>query len=244
MTAASAHRIESLIGIGGLKRRRAVRYCRRFHAADVRHGLQPRRATADKGDVTDSRSGFAVWTGVLFVCLGGCSHSHTGPGGRVSMADLRAGKLPVAAEVCIAGVATYYDSIAGTLVVQDQTGAIKLGNVNIAGPMSGQRTEVCGETRRTLSGMTLAKPNVKTLGNAGLPAAKRTSPGEWSKGRVDWEWIEVAGTPYAETVSRIGPMILHMVVDGRRVRVKILGTDSHPSLANLDRKSTRLNSSH
>jgi signal transduction histidine kinase/DNA-binding response OmpR family regulator len=171
--------------------------------------------------------------GVLLVCLGACSHSRIGPGGRVSTADLRANELPVAAEVCVSGVTTYYDSFSGTLVVQDQAGAIKFDNMNAGQSPHGLQTEVCGETRRTQYGMTLAKPVVRVLGQAELPAARRVSLEEWSKNRVDWQWIEVEGIAYAVTINRAGPLTLHMVVDGRRVRVKILGTQAHPSLAHL-----------
>jgi hypothetical protein len=174
-----------------------------------------------------------VLAGALLVWLGGCSNSHVGPGGRVSTADLRAGNLPVAVEVCVTGVATYYDSLVGTLVVQDQTGAVKFDNVNTVMPRYGQLTEVCGETRRAQSGTTLARPNVKVIGNAHLPVSRRTSPEEWAKSRVDWQWIEVEGMAHAATIDRIGRMTLHMVVDGRRVRVKILGTEAHPSIALL-----------
>ena len=80
--------------------------------------------------------------GALLVCLGGCSNSHLPPGGRVNTADLRAGKLPVAVEVCVNGVATYYDSLAGTLVVQDRAGAIKFDNVNAEMPRYGLLIEV------------------------------------------------------------------------------------------------------
>ena len=165
--------------------------------------------------------------------LGGCSETHIGPGGKVRTADLRAGKLPVAVEVCVTVVATYYDSFAGTLVVQDEAGAIKFDGMKVESPRYGQRLEVCGETRRIESGMTLAKPGVKLMGKASLPVAKRTSPEEWSRNRVDWQWIEVEGMAYAVTLDRTGHLVLHMAVDGRRVRVKILGTEAHPELRDL-----------
>jgi hypothetical protein len=124
--------------------------------------------TADEGIVSHPRFRTAALAGALLVCLGACSNSHIGPGGRVTTADLRAGKLPVAVEVCVTGVATYYDALAGTLVVQDLTGAVKFDNVNAMIPRYGVRIEVCGETRRAQSGMTLAKPNVK-LGEKVIP---------------------------------------------------------------------------
>jgi signal transduction histidine kinase/CheY-like chemotaxis protein len=170
---------------------------------------------------------------LLLVWLGGCSETHVSPGGHVRTADLLAGKLPVAVEVCVTGVATYYDSFAGTLVVQDRVGAIKFDGMKVEAPRYGQRMEVCGETRRIESGMTLARPSVKLLGEAGLPVAKPTSPEEWSRSRVDWQWIGIEGMAYAVTLDRTGPLILHMAVDGRRVRVKILGTEGHPSLSDL-----------
>ena len=113
---------------------------------------------ADEGIVSYPRFRTAALPGALLVCLGACSNSHIGPGGRVTTADLRAGKLPAAVEACVTGVATYYDSLAGTLVVQDQTGAVKFDNVNAEMPRYGLQIEVCGETRRAQSGTTLARP--------------------------------------------------------------------------------------
>jgi signal transduction histidine kinase/CheY-like chemotaxis protein len=170
---------------------------------------------------------------MLLVCLGACSHSHIGARGRATAADLRAGRLPVAAEVCVAGVTTYFDPDAHTLVVQDSTGAVKLGDVNRQDLGYGQQVAVCGQTRPAQSGMTLARPSVKVLGDADPPAARPTASGEWLAGRVDWQWIEVEGMAYAVTVDRFGNITMHMVVDGRRVRVRIDGTESHPSMANL-----------
>ena len=157
----------------------------------------------------------------LLVWLGACSRPHIGPGGRVSTADLRAGRLPVAAEVCIAGVATYYESAVGRLVVQDGTGAIKFDNVSGRGLRYGRQVEVCGETHPAQGGMLLARPVVRTLGEAALPATRRTSPEEWLKGEVDWQWIEVEGMPDAATIDRFGITTLHMVAEGRRVSVRI-----------------------
>ena len=188
---------------------------------------------ADEGIVSDPRIRTAALAGVLLVWLGGCSNAHIGPGGRVSTADLRAGKLPVAVEVCVTGVATLYDPDLGTLVVQDGTGAIKFGDVPRPGPQGGRRVEVCGETRPAQSGTKLARPSVKVLGDADLPVARRTSPGEWSRGRVDWEWISVEGVAQATTSDRFNVKTLHMTVDGRRVRVRIDPTEGLPSIANL-----------
>jgi signal transduction histidine kinase/CheY-like chemotaxis protein len=151
----------------------------------------------------------------------------------VTAADLRVGKLPVAAEVCVAGVATFYNADAVSLVVQDRTGAIKFDKVNGPEPPYGQRVEVCGETRRAQSGMTLARPGVKDLGAPDLPSARRTSSAEWFTGKVDWQWIEVEGMAHAITLDRLSAMTLHMVVDGRRVRVKIDKSWNHPAIDHL-----------
>src|ERR1019366_5829813 len=105
--------------------------------------------TADEGIVSDPRFRTAL-AGALLVCLGACSNSHIPPGGRVSTADLSAGKLPVAVEVCATGVATYYDALAGTLVLQDLAGAVKFDNLSTGMPSwcprYGQQMEICGET--------------------------------------------------------------------------------------------------
>ncbi|HEY1219016.1 MAG: response regulator [Bryobacteraceae bacterium] len=171
--------------------------------------------------------------GGLLVGLIACLHPHIGPGGRVSVADLRAGNLPVAVEVCVTGVATYYDADFGTLVVQDQTGALKFDKVNTPGLADRQRVEVCGETRRAESGMTLVRPSVTVLGKSDMPVARRTTAEQWLKGKVDWQWIEVEGMAHAATVDRFAIVTLHMVVDGRRVRVKIDKSERHASIANL-----------
>ena len=112
-----------------------------------------------------------------------------GAGGRVTVADLRAGKLPLNAVVCVTGVLTYFDSSASVLVVQDRTGAIRFDRVNVPELLYGQQVEVCGATRLAQSGMSLVRPAVKRAGSAGFPVARRTSPAEWLAGKVDWQWI-------------------------------------------------------
>jgi CheY-like chemotaxis protein len=144
--------------------------------------------------------------------------------------------LPVAVQACVSGVVTHYDAIAATLVVQDQAGAVKFDNVSGMppwGPRYGQHLEICGETRGAQSGMTLAKPSFKSLGTADLPVSRRHSPGEWSKGRVDWQWIEVEGIVYALTIDRMQVSTLHMVMQGRRMRVRILGTEGDQRMEHL-----------
>jgi signal transduction histidine kinase/CheY-like chemotaxis protein len=182
--------------------------------------------------VSHLRFGAIALANGLLLGLVACSHPHIGPGGRVSVADLRAGRLPAAQEVCVTGVSTYYAKESGTLVVQDETGAVKFDRMNT--PLHfGQRVEVCGVTHPAQSGMSLARPSVKLLGSADLPVAKRTGSAEWIKGQVDWRWIEVEGMAHAVTEDRFGVETMHMVVDGRRVRVTIAGTEQHRSLANL-----------
>jgi signal transduction histidine kinase/CheY-like chemotaxis protein len=165
-------------------------------------------------------------SGALLVWLGACSNSQIGPGGRVRVADLRSGKLPVAAEVCVTGVSTHYDSLIGSLVIQDRTGAIKFDNVIVAMPRYGQQLEVCGETRAARSGMSLANPSVKLLGKGDLPVSRKASAAEWSRGRFDWQWVEVEGLVHAVSAERVGRWVVHLLVDGRRVRVPVMGTEN------------------
>ena len=188
---------------------------------------------ADEGSVSYPRIRTAVLAGALLSCLSACSNSYIRPGGRVSTADLRAGKLAVAVEACVTGVVTNYDQDLGTLVVQDRTGAFKFGEVPRPGARFGQQTEVCGETRPAQSGMTLARPSVKALRDADLPVPRPTSPEEWSTGRVDWQWIEVEGLAHAVTADRFGVKTLHVLVQDRRVRVRIAATEGLQSVSNM-----------
>jgi signal transduction histidine kinase/CheY-like chemotaxis protein len=171
--------------------------------------------------------------GALLVWLGACSHSHIGPNGRVSVADLSAGDLPAGAQVCVAGSSTYYDPEAGRLVIQDQTGAVHFDKVNAPDLSSNQQVEVCGETRGAQAGISLVRPHVKLLGKATWPAARPTSPTEWFQGKVDWQWIEVEGMAYAVTLDRVGVMTMHMVSEGRFVRVRTSNGANNSSFANL-----------
>ena len=150
----------------------------------------------------------------------------------MSVADLRAGRLSAGLEACVTGVSTYYSADSGTLVIQDQTGAIRFDRVN-AELRVAERVEVCGVARPAQSGMSLARPIAKRLARADFPVARRTSSEEWLKGQVDWQWIEVEGLAHAVTSDRFGVVTLHLVVDGRRVRMTIAGTENHTSLADL-----------
>jgi signal transduction histidine kinase/DNA-binding response OmpR family regulator len=189
--------------------------------------------TADKHNVSDSRFGTVVFVNGLLFWLVACSHPHIGPGGRVNIADLRAGTLPVAAEVCVSGVSTYYEEPSGSLVLQDQTGAIRFDRIHATGLSDLQQVELCGETHRIQGGMSLVRPEVRSLRKASPPPARRTSPAEWLQGKVDWRWIEIEGIPHAVTLDRFGLMTMHVVSDGRRVRIFIGRSSNHPSLTHL-----------
>ena len=161
---------------------------------------------------------------VLPLWLGcGCSRPPIEPSGLISVADLRAGSPPVSAAVCVDGVATYSDSVTGTLILQDRTGGIRFGNMNIRGNLSGQRVQVCGETRQSNAGMSLAGPQVKSLGPAAYPQPVVTSAAQWEKGSVDWKWVEIQGLAYAETSDRLSLPSLHLISGGHRVRASFLG---------------------
>jgi signal transduction histidine kinase/CheY-like chemotaxis protein len=175
----------------------------------------------------------AALAGGLLICLAACSHPHIGPGGRVNIADLRAGNLPVAAEVCVSGVSTYYEEPSGSIVLEDNTGAIRFDRIHAPGLSDLQQVELCGETHRIQGGMSLVRPEVRSLQKASSPPARRTSPTEWLQGKVDWRWVEIEGIPHAVTLDRLGLLTVHMVVDGRRVRVFVGRSSDHPSTASL-----------
>jgi hypothetical protein len=163
----------------------------------------------------------------LFGALSSCSRVPAIHSGIVSVADLRSGSLPVAIGVCVQGVATYTDIFTGAVVVQDRTGGMRFGNVRLAGDLAGQQVEVCGETRPETGGMTLASPEVKILRGGKLPEPFLATPEAWSRHALDWQWVEIRGLAYAETVDHINHVSLHMVSDGRRIRVYVMG-GSHP----------------
>jgi signal transduction histidine kinase/CheY-like chemotaxis protein len=144
------------------------------------------------------------------------------------VADLRAGSLPVSAAVCVNGVATYDDMTKATLVVQDRTGGVRFGDVNMESDLAGQRVEVCGETRQGTGGMSLAGAQVKALGTVAFPKPAPVSTGNWVSGAVDWKWVELEGIGYAENTDWLNRASLHMMSDGRRVRVYVMGRADPP----------------
>ena len=146
---------------------------------------------------------------------------------------MRSGSLPLAESVCVDGVTTYTDIFTGVLVLQDSTGGIRFGNLRLPGDLPGQKVEVCGQTRLGAGGMTLANPLVKTLGTGKLPDPPLTSVAAWSRNEIDWQWVEIRGLAYAETVDHLSNVSLHMVSDGRRIRVYIMGVADPPIFASL-----------
>jgi signal transduction histidine kinase/CheY-like chemotaxis protein len=200
---------------------------------DLRQAQSWNAQSADKRNVTGSRLPAAAVAGGLLIGLTACSHPRIGPGGRVNIADLRAGNLPVSAEVCVSGVSTYYEEPSGSIVLEDKTGAIRFDRIHAPGLSDLQQVELCGETHRIQGGMSLVRPEVRSLRKAGPPPARRTSPTEWLQGKVDWRWIEIEGIPHAVTPDRFGLLTVHMVSDGRRVRVSVGRSSNHPSTAQL-----------
>ena len=121
------------------------------------------------------------------------------------------------------GVATYNDLTKAALIIQDQTGGIRFGNVDTQDAISGQRVEVCGETRQGTGGMSLAGAKVKMLGQSVLPKPVASSAEDWTRGAVDWKWVQIQGLAYAESRDWLSRATLHMVTDGRRVQVYVMG---------------------
>jgi hypothetical protein len=130
-------------------------------------------------------------------------------------------------------VATYSDLYTGVLVVQDRTTGFRIGDVALHGDMAGQQVEVCGETRPGTGGMTLARPQVKILGAGKLPAPVSLSADAWLRHAADWQWVEIHGLAYAETVDHLQSVSLHMVSEGRRIRVHVTGAADAPVFASL-----------
>jgi len=131
------------------------------------------------------------------------------------------------------GVATYNDITKAALIVQDRTGGIRFGNVDTEDAISGRRVEVCGETRQATGGMSLAGAKVKMLGKSVLPKPVAVSAREWTRGAVDWKWVEIQGLAYAESHDWLSRATLHMVTDGRRVQVYVIGRADPPTFSAL-----------
>src|SRR5208337_963824 len=106
--------------------------------------------------------------GAALLGLWACSTHTARYATRVPIAELRSGTLPVGMPICVQGAMTSLDGLTGALTVQDNSAAIRFANLGIAGD-GGERVEVCGETRQTANGMSLARPRAKVLGQAGLP---------------------------------------------------------------------------
>jgi signal transduction histidine kinase/CheY-like chemotaxis protein len=107
------------------------------------------------------------------------------------------------------------------LILQDGTGGVRFGNVDMLEDLNGRRVEVCGETRQGTGGMSLAGTQVKAMGRAGLPKPVVTSVSQWTRGTVDWKWVEIQGMAYAESTDRLRGEVLEMTSDGRRVQVYV-----------------------
>jgi signal transduction histidine kinase/CheY-like chemotaxis protein len=175
----------------------------------------------------------AAGIAALCIVLWSCARVPAIHSGKVSLADLRSGSLPIAVEVCVNGVATYTDIYTGVLVVQDRTAGIRIGDVTLHGDVTGRQVEVCGETRPGTGGMTLARPQVKILGPGKLPAPISLSADAWSRHAADWQWVEIRGMAYAETVDHLSHVSLHMVSGGRRIRVYVMGAADPPIFSAL-----------
>jgi len=99
------------------------------------------------------------------------------------------------------GVATFNDPDTGRLVVQDETGAIKFDNVNWRWRSTARKWRSAAK-RGAPKWMSLDPAECQDAGLGGYAGSRRTSPEEWSQGKVDWEWIEVEGM--AQAVTRTG----------------------------------------
>jgi len=98
--------------------------------------------------------------------------------------------------VRIRAVVTYYDSHeqTGVLFVQDSTGGIDIAKPSRElGLTAGNLVEVKGVTDPGTYKNVIAKSEIRVLGHAPLPEARRTRLDQLELGRLDSQWVEVTG---------------------------------------------------
>jgi diguanylate cyclase (GGDEF)-like protein/PAS domain S-box-containing protein len=109
---------------------------------------------------------------------------------------IRHSKEPLAPDtpVHIRGIATYYDTVAPNLFVQDATGGIwvDLRGVNAAPPSPGDILDLRGTTGSGFSPY-IAKPRWKLAGRSAPPKPVRLSYEEAASGSFDSQWVQIEG---------------------------------------------------
>ncbi|MFZ0959791.1 MAG: hypothetical protein WAO35_02720 [Terriglobia bacterium] len=134
--------------------------------------------------------------------------------------------------VRVRGVVTYYDGPAyhpdhsdPDFFLQDSTGGIfvKEASGQELNLTAGDFVELKGVTAHGWYRNQIEKPSVSVLGRAPLPEPRRPATSQLELGRVDCEWVKIAGMVYsAEIEEPSRKLILHLSVGARRVKVTVL----------------------
>ncbi|MFZ0959638.1 MAG: hypothetical protein WAO35_01940 [Terriglobia bacterium] len=122
-------------------------------------------------------------------------------------------------------VVTYYDDYeqAGVLFVQDSTGGIDIAKPSRElGLKAGDLVEVKGVTDRGTYRNVIAKSEVHALGRAPLPEPRRTRLDQLEIGRLDSQWVEIAGVVRTSKIDeQTKKLILGLGVESDNIKVVV-----------------------
>src|SRR6266446_2880197 len=142
--------------------------------------------------------------------------------------SLSAERASASLKVSVAGVVTAADAaLKGRFFVQDPTGGVFVDNVGGQRPDPGDLVEISGITHAGAYAPIITVPQVKKIGTAPLPAAKRVTIERLMSGAEDSQRVEVAGLVRSAQLDG-SRLIVDMVSGGYRFRVFV------PSWASRD----------
>src|SRR2546427_8319055 len=135
--------------------------------------------------------------------------------------SLSAERASASLKVSVTGVVTAADpALKGRFFVQDQTSGVFVDNVGGQRPEPGDLVEVSGITHPGAYAPIITAPQVKKIGTAPIPAAKRVLIERLMSGAEDSQRVEVSGLVRAARLDG-SRLIVDMVSGGYRFRVYV-----------------------
>src|SRR5213594_1961593 len=135
--------------------------------------------------------------------------------------SLSAERASGALKVSVTGIVTAADpALKGRFFVQDATGGVFVDNVGGQRPEPGDLVEISGITHAGAYAPIITAPEVKKIGTASIPAAKRVPIERLMSGAEDSQRVEVSGLVRAARLDE-SRLIVDMVSAGYRFRVYV-----------------------
>ena len=188
-------------------------------------GHSDRSAVSISRRATRSRRRCTTFIVGLVTCvLAGCSgRGIPKPHGGLSIAEVKAASRGERGTVLFQGAATLINANFGYIVVQDETGGVRVSLPEAIDPnLAGHRVEITGHFTPGSDSGSITESTIRDLGRTRLPSAKSVQGNDLRSDRFDDTLVTISGVARAGQIENSGQLELPVNVGGTEVIVRVL----------------------